>query len=235
MGRELTVPHVFEPGVRVLSRDTGKLHVVLGHDGRWWGVSGLGYRFDDAPLALHFTVVAPAPRAGQRWESGGSEGGTCWVDREDPVEMARWLLANGYSYAGEVSPALPAPPPVASLEPLAPPRAPSAPATWTLADARRAILDAIADAAPRRPAAFTSALCSLAEADAPMLCTILAASAALTSLEEELPEHGAPAEWQALRARSRADEVFRVAAQLDHVPASVEGAFEIYLDRRSCA
>jgi hypothetical protein len=202
MGRELTVPQVLEPGARVLSRDTGKSHVVLGHDGRWWGVSDLGYRFDDAPLALHFTVIAPAPREGQLWSLDGDTPiplKAAAGKALDSLAIAKSFLALDFDYAG---PADAAPETLRASDALTVEPMPAAapPAPWTLTSARRLITETTASAKPRRPDAFTAALCALAEHGVPPAKVITETAAAFSALEAALPEHGAVARWQAERA-----------------------------------
>jgi hypothetical protein len=231
MRDELKVPQVFEPGARV---ELGGHACVLKciEDGWWRGFNRSGVVFSlchETTAALSLNVIAPAPRAGQRWEAGGSEGGTCWVDREDPVEMGRWLLDRGYSFAGESDAA---PETLRASEAAAVPQ-PPAPAPWTLTAARRLITETIAAAKPRRPEAFTSAMCSLSEVGTPHWSVVRAVAAALATLEAALPEYGAAAEWQIARARALAEDVFRTEAQMEHVPVRAWVAFEMYVARRS--
>jgi hypothetical protein len=232
------VPQVFEPGARVAwewALNVGWV-ITRAFDERWWVTRGASA--DDAPLCridsipVGLRVVAPAPREGQRWTGSGHPLLVDGQRLQDPIATARWLLENGFDYAGEVSPALPAPPPVAALEPLAPPRSPEEPTPWTRDDARRLILATIADATPRRPAAFTSAMCSLAEDEAPAADVIGATASAIEMLEAALPEHGAVADWQRRRALSRITWFLKDAVGVEW---AVDGlmACDVYLSRRA--
>jgi hypothetical protein len=238
MGRELSeavqVPQVFEPGARVAWRRTNVPPRILSHidNGSWIGVPVDGAEkclcsARDASLGLE--VLAPAPRVGQRWENSHHKMRISSWDASTPIATARRLLEHGYSYAGLADAA---PATLRASEPTPAVAAQPDPAPWTLTAARRLITKTIADAAPRCPTAFTSALCALAEHGVPEAWFVLAASSALTALEESLPEYGAPADWEERRALSRAGEVFLVAADLKELPEIASAVFEIYVTRR---
>lgn len=251
LSEAVSVPQVFEPGARV-AWDGGGIERVLTEvrDGRWRGVRADGQNDEicraDAILE-YLRVVAPAPHHGQRWTGDGPSlfvaerhAALCCQDVLDRPEVygdaasiARWLLEHGYSYAGPASaPSLPVAPPVASIEPPAPP-SPAATAPWTLADARRLILDAIRSAEPRHPAAFTAALCSMAEFSVPGERLIRATSAALGTAEDRLPERGAIAPWQEELAARAAREALERAFGRGNVPLRCVNACARYLDRRA--
>jgi hypothetical protein len=222
------VPQVFEPGARLRGGREGACFVLGPQQEGLWFVYGMP--FTDDELRSQFTVVAPAPRAGQRWLGGGRL--VVLGESTVPVSKGLWLLERGLRFDGFVADAAPAT--LRASE--AATREPSPPAPWTRAAARRLITETITSAKPRRPGAFTSAMCSMAETETPDASVILAACLAICCLEEDLPEHGAPAAWQVERARVLADDVFRSAAKLEKrekVPARVREAFEMYVARRA--
>jgi hypothetical protein len=216
---------VFEPGARVAWRGTNVPPRVLSHidDGSWIGVTVEGtekHLCSAREISPGLDVVAPAPREGQRWanvvcklmvhattdrSSGEQElcacfDGSPWtpVVIGDATFLARWLLGRGFEciQAADAAPeTLRASEATAATAP-----SPAAPAPWTLADARRLITETVAAAAPRRPEAFTSALCSLAETETPDAELVMVTAVAFTVLEESLPEHGVVSDWQERRA-----------------------------------
>jgi hypothetical protein len=205
MSSELKVPQVFEPGARVAAVDLSDLYWVVSRlaGTRWmaWAPSGEEVPLceaSDLPLYC-IRVVAPAPREGQRWETTMPDVALRDVrllaaDAESPVATARWLLEHGYSYAGpaDAAPATLRASEAAAVEPT--------PAPWTRAAARQIISKVIAVGSPRRPAAFTSAMCSMAERRIPSAELISSTARALHALEAALPEHGPVAPWVSERA-----------------------------------
>ncbi|MGK3994989.1 hypothetical protein [Sorangium sp. So ce1024] len=233
LSESVSVPQVFEPGARV--ERGGHVYILKYIEGGWWrGYDGNGVVISlghEATIGAEYLVAAPAPREGQRWRCenygrpifagvsalpecpGGvsvvGENG-CPLAEGCPIDAARWLLDSGYSYA-----------------------APAAPAPWTLADARRLILDAIRSAEPRHPAAFTAALCSMAEFAVPGERLIRATSEALGAAEDRLPERGAIAPWQEEFAARAAREALERAFGRGRVPLLCVDACARYLERRA--
>lgn len=237
MQRELKadVPQVFEPGARVRGHRTGNVYVLDRVDGEsWFGWVASGECLPivyENEAAQHLTVIAPAPRAGQRWACSA-----CTVSLgsfDDVVSKARWLLSHGLRYVGEALEPAGAPPPVGSLEPMAPPRSPAEPTPWTREDARRAILDAIRSESPLHRDAFTSALCSMAEFLVPGERMILVRASALCAAEETMPERGAIATWQEELAARAMREVLERAYGKANAPLLCVDACARYLERRA--
>lgn len=247
MRAELTVPQVFEPGARVRGR-SGRVYVLAGVlSEHWHGRTADGESAaicSEADASDLLCVVAPAPRAGQRWVHITDPArrwdvladGALWsgmskllINDRTTVGLARWLLGHGYDYAGIADSA----PATLRASEAAPVASPPAPAPWTLTAARRLITETIAAAKSRRTEAFTSAMCSLAETETPHASVIRAVAVALATLEAALPEHGAPAGWQIERARRRAEDAFRSAAQMEFVPVRVWVALGMYVTKRS--
>lgn len=233
----VSVPQVFEVGARVafvpanpyLGAWTRVLTEVRGGD--VWGVDedsdeSIVCPADRATPGLR--VIAPAPRDGQRWTSPTCNFRVGSPAEHEPVATARWLLRHGYSYSG---PADAAPETLRASEAAPTVPAPVAPALWTLTAARRLITETIASAKPRRPAAFTAALCALAEHGVPPAKLVAETAVAITALEAALPDHGAVARWQAERAMWQASD--RVKATLNGTQRILAlSACRIYLQRR---
>ncbi|WP_437310133.1 hypothetical protein [Sorangium sp. So ce388] len=243
MGSELKteVPQLFESGARVVWDNAPGAPRVLGaiRDGWWSGWDddhAIDRIFEAAHPPENLRVVAPAPRPGQMWTSAGgapvplkAAADKSW----DAVAIARVFLENGFEYSGETSEPVPAPPPITSLEPLAPPRSPAEPTPWTREESRRAILHAIRSEAPLHREAFTSALCAMAEFFVPGERMILVTASALHAGEEALPERGSIAAWQEELGARAMREVLERAFGKGNAPMLCVDACARYLERRA--